>query len=89
MSASSLLSGLAGVRVAIVGDLMLDAYAWGDVARISPDAPVPVVDVQHPKAHVTHEAAIGSVDTKQLETLMSRGLTEDEAVELIIQGLLT
>jgi Fe-S cluster assembly scaffold protein SufB len=50
---------------------------------------IPVVDVQHPKAHVTHEAAIGSVDTKQLETLMSRGLTEDEAVELIIQGLLT
>lgn len=49
---------------------------------------VPVVEVTHPKAHVTHEAAIGSVDSRQLETLMSRGLTEDEAVELIIQGLL-
>jgi Fe-S cluster assembly scaffold protein SufB len=50
---------------------------------------VPIVDVKHPKAHVTHEAAIGSVDTKQLETLMARGLTEDDAVELIIQGLLS
>lgn len=50
---------------------------------------VPIVDVRHPKAHVTHEAAIGSVDSKQLETLMARGLTEDEAVDLIIQGLLT
>lgn len=50
---------------------------------------VPVVEVQHPKAHVTHEAAIGSVDTKQLETLMARGLTEDEASDLIIQGLLS
>jgi Fe-S cluster assembly scaffold protein SufB len=49
---------------------------------------VPVVEVRHPKAHVTHEAAIGSVDTKQLETLMSRGLSEDEAVDLIIEGLL-
>jgi Fe-S cluster assembly scaffold protein SufB len=49
---------------------------------------VPVVAVSHPKAHVTHEAAIGSVDSKQLETLMSRGLTEDEAVDLIIRGLL-
>jgi Fe-S cluster assembly scaffold protein SufB len=49
---------------------------------------VPVVLVSHPKAHVTHEAAIGSVDSKQLETLMSRGLTEDEAVDLIIRGLL-
>ncbi len=46
---------------------------------------VPIVEVNHPKAHVTHEAAIGSVDSKQLETLMSRGLDEDQAVDLIIQ----
>lgn len=52
-------------------------------------AAMPIVDVKHPKAHVTHEASIGSVDTKQLETLMARGLTEDEAAELIIQGLLS
>ena len=50
---------------------------------------VPVVEVHHPKAHVTHEASIGSVDNKQLETLMSRGLDEDEATEMIIEGLLS
>jgi Fe-S cluster assembly scaffold protein SufB len=50
---------------------------------------VPIVEVHHPKAHITHEAAIGSVDSKQLETLMSRGLSEDDAVELIINGLLS
>jgi len=50
---------------------------------------VPIVDVRHPKAHVTHEAAIGSVDNKQLETLMSRGMSEDDAVEVIISGLLS
>ncbi|MFW6383606.1 MAG: SufB/SufD family protein [Nanoarchaeota archaeon] len=50
---------------------------------------VPVVEVAHPKAHVTHEAAVGGVDNKQLETLMSRGLTEDEATDLIINGLLS
>jgi hypothetical protein len=50
---------------------------------------VPTVKVRHPAAHVTHEAAIGSVDNKQLETLMSRGLSEDEATELIIEGLLS
>ncbi|OQX83300.1 SufBD protein [candidate division KSB1 bacterium 4484_87] len=50
---------------------------------------IPIVDVQDPRAHVTHEAAIGSVDNKQLETLMSRGMDEDEAVELIINGLLS
>jgi uncharacterized protein len=50
---------------------------------------IPVVEVRHPRAHVTHEASVGSVDSKQLQTLMSRGLTEDEATDLIIQGLLT
>lgn len=49
----------------------------------------PVVDVRNPKAHVTHEAAVGDVDKKQLETLMARGLEEDEASELIIQGMLS
>jgi hypothetical protein len=38
---------------------------------------------------VTHEAAIGSVDSRQLQTLMSRGLDEDKAVDLIIDGLLS
>lgn len=50
---------------------------------------IPIIDVQNPKAHVTHEAAVGSVDKKQLQTLMARGLDEDEASELIIQGLLS
>jgi len=49
----------------------------------------PIVEVRDPKAHITHEAAIGSVDSKQLQTLMSRGLSEDDATELIIQGLLS
>jgi Fe-S cluster assembly scaffold protein SufB len=49
---------------------------------------VPVVEVNHPRAHITHEAAIGSVDSKQLQTLMSRGLDEEKATDLIIEGLL-
>jgi D-glycero-beta-D-manno-heptose-7-phosphate kinase len=38
--------GFAGKRIAVVGDLMLDRYFWGRVARISPEAPVPVVEVE-------------------------------------------
>ncbi|MGP8214820.1 MAG: bifunctional heptose 7-phosphate kinase/heptose 1-phosphate adenyltransferase [Bacteroidia bacterium] len=33
------------VNVLIIGDLMLDAYYWGEVSRISPEAPVPIVGV--------------------------------------------
>src|SRR5262245_60837433 len=31
-------------RILVVGDVMLDQFIWGSVARISPEAPVPVVD---------------------------------------------
>ncbi len=50
---------------------------------------IPTVDVRNHSAHVTHEAAVGSVDKKQLETLMARGLDEDSASEIIIKGLLS
>jgi len=33
-------------RIMVIGDLMLDHFIWGDVSRISPEAPVPVVEVQ-------------------------------------------
>jgi Fe-S cluster assembly scaffold protein SufB len=49
---------------------------------------IPIVKVTHPLAKVTHEAAIGSVDKKQLETLMARGLTPEEAVDVIVRGVL-
>jgi len=48
----------------------------------------PIVRVEHPQAMVTHEAAVGTVDQKQLETLMAHGLTPDEAVDVVISGLL-
>ncbi len=34
-----------GKRVAVIGDLMLDCYFWGGVSRISPEAPVPILQV--------------------------------------------
>jgi Fe-S cluster assembly scaffold protein SufB len=49
---------------------------------------IPIVRVFHPEAKVTHEAAIGSVDKKELETIMARGLTPEQAVELIVSGIL-
>jgi Fe-S cluster assembly scaffold protein SufB len=48
----------------------------------------PLVRVTNDRAQVTHEAAIGTVDKKQLETLMARGLDEELAVDVIIRGML-
>lgn len=49
---------------------------------------VPIVRVRDDRARVTHEAAIGSVNRKELETLTARGLTEEKAIEVIIRGML-
>src|SRR2546423_6034907 len=42
----TLLAAAARSRVLVVGDAMLDHFIWGSVARISPEAPVPVVDFE-------------------------------------------
>lgn len=43
---NELLSIFRKKTIAVVGDIMLDRYLWGSVKRISPEAPVPVVDVE-------------------------------------------
>lgn len=50
--AEALLRAMAGRRVLVVGDVMLDEFVWGRVARISPEAPVPVVEVQRQTDHL-------------------------------------
>jgi rfaE bifunctional protein kinase chain/domain len=42
----TLVRGFAQLRLLVVGDVMLDEYLWGDVERVSPEAPVPVVHVR-------------------------------------------
>lgn len=41
-----LFEALKRARVLVVGDIMLDEYLWGQVERISPEAPVPVVEIE-------------------------------------------
>ena len=36
-----------GKKVAVIGDMMLDCYFWGSVSRISPEAPVPIVEIDN------------------------------------------
>ena len=50
--ASEILQGLRNRYVVVLGDVMLDEFVWGDVTRISPEAPVPVVDVLRESVHL-------------------------------------
>lgn len=49
---------------------------------------VPIVEVKHPEARITHEASVGKISQKELEVLMTRGLSEKEAIDFIIRGKL-
>ena len=44
--ARQILAAAAKIRVLVLGDVMLDQFIWGGVSRISPEAPVPVVDFE-------------------------------------------
>ncbi len=43
---TEILGAFSRSRILVIGDLMLDEFLWGKVTRISPEAPVPIVDVQ-------------------------------------------
>ena len=85
--------GLAGKRVLVVGDIMLDAYLMGDADRISPEAPVPVVRIEHERyllggaGNVARNiVALGGVATligavgKDASADQIRGLVHDEGI---------
>ena len=50
--AKEIIDSMRGCKVVVLGDVMLDEFVWGDVTRISPEAPVPVVDIKRESAHL-------------------------------------
>lgn len=60
-----LFEGMGKQRVLVVGDVMIDAYYWGRVDRISPEAPVPVVQITH-REHRLGGAANVALNIKSL-----------------------
>lgn len=57
---SELLANCLSTEIAVVGDVMLDRYFWGSVHRISPEAPVPVVDIDNESFHLGGAANVAS-----------------------------
>jgi rfaE bifunctional protein kinase chain/domain len=77
---------LRGARVLVLGDLMLDEYLWGDVHRISPEAPVPVVAIQR-TSHVAGGAANVAVGVRALDgTARLGGVVGDDAAGRALRG---
>jgi Fe-S cluster assembly scaffold protein SufB len=52
-------------------------------------ATLPVLKVTNDLSELTHEASIGRINSRQLDTMMAKGMTEEEATEFIIKGMLS
>src|SRR6185503_10664617 len=50
--AEEIVRQIPGCKIVVLGDVMLDEFVWGDVSRISPEAPVPVVEIRRESTHL-------------------------------------
>ncbi len=55
---AEILEGLGRPRVLVVGDVILDRYVWGEVERISPEAPIPVLSVTKEESSLGGAASV-------------------------------
>src|ERR1044072_9081707 len=86
--AAEILQNLRDRYVLVLGDVMLDEFVWGDVTRISPEAPVPVVDVRRESVDLGGAANV----LANLVALVARGsvvgvVGNDAAGERLRTGL--
>ena len=56
-----LFTAFSKLNVLIIGDVMIDAYLWGKVDRISPEAPVPIVSISKKENRLGGAANVRSI----------------------------
>lgn len=80
-----LFSDFNSIKVAIVGDVMLDTYWWGNVERISPEAPVPVVALKRKETRVGGAAnvALNTVSMGAQTTIISVIGNDQDGTDLL------
>lgn len=74
-----LLDDMTGRRVAVVGDVMLDEYLIGPVQRISPEAPVPVLEIEHEECKLGGAANVAACLTALGAKVRLVGVTGNDA----------
>jgi len=84
----TLLSAFRPRRMLVIGDLMLDEFVWGRVSRISPEAPVPVVDVVREESYPGGAANVARNLRAFCETVHVLGLLGDDTDGRRVRDLL-
>jgi rfaE bifunctional protein kinase chain/domain len=71
------------LKVLIIGDVMIDAYIWGTVSRISPEAPVPVVNVKNREKRMGGAANVAlNLQSLGAEPIVCALLGDDEEADI-------
>ncbi len=76
-------------RVAVIGDLMLDRYTFGSVSRISPEAPVPVLEIEDEQARLGGAANVGHNILGLGASPLMLGVVGDDTSGLLLKGIFT
>jgi len=86
--AGEILTRARACRIVIVGDVMLDEFIWGDVTRISPEAPVPVVNIQRESTRLGGAAnVLASVTALGAQATVIGVVGNDSAAEKLRSAL--
>jgi len=77
-----------GKRIAVIGDLMLDRYLWGTVTRISPEAPVPVVEIERESTSLGGAAnVVHNVVSLGAEAIPLGVIGDDQSGRILLEEL--
>jgi D-beta-D-heptose 7-phosphate kinase/D-beta-D-heptose 1-phosphate adenosyltransferase len=86
--AKELLDGFRGKRVIVIGDVMLDEYIWGQATRISPEAPVIVVDAaRHSQVPGGAANVVNNLCALGAQGIIFGVIGDDEAGRVLKQSL--
>ncbi len=88
ISPTKLLEQDARPRVLLVGDVMLDRYVWGDVERISPEAPIPILRIERQEHRLGGAGSVAAMlATLGAETILASVVGDDEEGRAVAQLL--
>ncbi len=78
--AADIIKNCENKKIAVIGDIMLDRFFWGAVSRVSPEAPVPVVDLENETYHLGGAANVANnLKSLGINAMLCGVLGNDEA----------
>lgn len=86
--AADLLAVTCNHEIAIIGDVMLDRYFWGSVNRVSPEAPVPVVDIDSESFHLGGAANVARNVASLGASALLCGVVGNDAMGSVLKNLM-